>query len=294
MNELAAFDIRPLNEAEFERIRALAHKEFGLDLRAGKEQLVSARLSKHVRKLGYRTFRDYLAYVQSDATGAALTNMIDALTTNFTSFLREPAHFDFLRQTVLPEFRDRPGIDIWSAACSTGEEPYSIALSVLEELGDQALTSVRILATDISTRVLESAQQGVYQADRLTGLAPETVRRYFLRGERRWKGWFRVNAKVRQMIEFRRMNLTESFPSMPRFAVIFCRNVMIYFDRATQDRLVSQLTQCLEPGGYLFTGHSESLVHGSHSLEYVRPAMYRRGREGARTSTYSRSSRCAR
>ncbi len=292
MSEALVTDIRPLTGAEFEKVRALAHKEFGLDLRAGKEQLVSARLGKHVRKLGYRTFRDYISHVESDATGAALINMIDALTTNFTSFLREPAHFDFLRKNVLAEFGDRSRIEIWSAACATGEEPYSIALSALEELGDRALQQVRILATDISTRVLESAKQGVYPADRLAGLAPETVRRYFLKGEQRWKGFFRVNAKVREMIEFRRLNLTEAFPSLPRFAVIFCRNVMIYFDRDTQDRLVGQLAQCLEPGGYLLTGHSESLVHGSHTLDYVRPAVYRNGRSGSRASSHSRSTRC--
>ena len=125
--------------SEFDKIRALAHKEFGLDLRAGKEQLVSARLGKHVRKFGYHTFRDYLTHVQSDATGAALMDMIDALTTNFTSFMREPAHFEFLRKTVLPEFEYQQPVQIWSAACATGEEPYSIALSVLEEFGERAL-----------------------------------------------------------------------------------------------------------------------------------------------------------
>ncbi|HEX8985850.1 MAG TPA: protein-glutamate O-methyltransferase CheR, partial [Bryobacteraceae bacterium] len=207
MSETAPADLRPLSGAEFEKIRALAHKEFGLDLRTGKEQLVSARLGKRVRKLGYRTFRDYLAHVQSDATGAALMDMIDALTTNFTSFMREPAHFDFLRKNVLQEFGDQPPVQIWSAACASGEEPYSIALSVLEELSDRALREVRILATDISTKVLETARQGIYTSDRLDGVAHETLRKYFLRGEKRWKGWFRVNPKLREMIEFRRMNL---------------------------------------------------------------------------------------
>jgi chemotaxis protein methyltransferase CheR len=293
MSETAAADIRPLSGFEFDKIRALAHKEFGLDLRAGKEQLVSARLGKHVRKLGYHTFRDYLTHVQSDATGAALMDMIDALTTNFTSFMREPAHFEFLRKTVLPEFENQQPVQIWSAACASGEEPYSIALSVLEELGERALREVRILATDISTRVLETARQGVYASDRLDGVAHETLRKYFLRGEQRWKGWFRVNPKLREMLEFRRMNLTEPFPSMPQFSVIFCRNVMIYFDRETQDRLVDRMTHCLAPGGYLFTGHSESLVHGSHALEYVLPAIYRKA--GApRTPSLTGSRRCTR
>jgi chemotaxis protein methyltransferase CheR len=268
--------IRPLTHAEFEQIRVLAHEKFGLDLRNGKQQLVSARLGKHLRRLGFRKFRDYSAYVQSDASGTALADMIDALTTNFTSFLREPVHFEFLRKTVIPEFRHTAPIEIWSAACATGEEPYSIALSALEEMGDQARRLVRVLATDISTRALESARQGVYPAERLSGLPAAITRKYFLKGEQRWKGWFRVGARLREMVEFRRINLTEPFPALPRFAAIFCRNVMIYFDRETQQEVVSRLARCLEPGGFLLTGHSESLVHGSHPLEYVRPATYRR------------------
>lgn len=273
--------IRPLTHAEFEQIRVLAHKKFGLDLRDGKEQLVSARLGKHLRRLGFSKFRDYSAYVEADASGTALAEMIDALTTNFTSFLREPVHFEFLRKTVIPEFRGRGAIEIWSAACATGEEPYSIALSALEELGDEARRMVRVLATDISTRALATARQGVYPAERLSGLAPEVARRYFLRGEQRWKGWFRAGRALREMVEFRRLNLTEPFPALPKFAVIFCRNVMIYFNRETQQNVVSRLARCLEPGGFLLTGHSESLLHGSHPLEYVRPATYRLPGAGA-------------
>ncbi|MGE5644267.1 MAG: CheR family methyltransferase [Acidobacteriota bacterium] len=267
--------IRPLTDAEFEQIRLLAYNKFGLDLRDGKQQLVSARLGKHLRRLGFRNFRDYSDYVKADASGQALTDMIDALTTNFTSFLREPVHFEFLRKTVIPAFRGRGPIEIWSAACATGEEPYSIALSALEEMGDEARHTVRVLATDISTRALETARRGVYPAERLSGIAPEIVRRYFLRGEQRWRGWFRVRKALREMVEFRRLNLTEPFPALPRFAVIFCRNVMIYFNSETQQNLVSRLARSLEPGGFLLTGHSESLLHGSHPLDYVRPATYR-------------------
>jgi chemotaxis protein methyltransferase CheR len=281
--------VRPLTQAEFEQIRALAYAKFGLDLREGKEQLVSARLGKHLRRLNFQTFREYCAHVQADRSGAALAEMIDALTTNFTSFLREAAHFDFLRKTVIPEFHGGAGIKIWSAACATGEEPYSIAISALEELGDGARTEVRILATDISNRALEAARRGVYQVERLAGVPVTVARRYFLKGEQRWQGWFRVNTHVQGMVEFRRLNLNEAFPALPKFAAIFCRNVMIYFNRETQRELVRRLTQCLEPGGYLLTGHSESLAHGTHTLEYVRPAVYRRPREGARAG---RSSRC--
>jgi chemotaxis protein methyltransferase CheR len=273
---LADAEIRPLTPAEFDRIRELAYREFGLDLKPGKEQLVAARLGKQLRRLGLRTFRDYYAYVLSEPTGQAMMEMIDALTTNHTAFLRERSHFDFLRSRVLPEWQGRPSLDIWSAACATGEEPYSIAISILEEWSGAARPPVRILATDISTRALETASRAVYQADRLEGMAPATIQRYFLRGEGRWRGWYRVRPAAQKMVEFRRLNLNEPLPPLPRFAVIFCRNVMIYFDRETQERLVGRLAECLEPGGYLFTGHSESLLKTGYPLAYVQPAVYRR------------------
>ncbi len=152
---------------------------------------------------------------------------------------------------------------------------------------------MRVLATDISTKALETAKQAVYPAEKLAGFPDLVARRYFLRGEHRWKGWFRARSQLREMVEFRRMNLTEPFPALPKFAVIFCRNVMIYFDRATQAQLVNRLAQCLEAGGYLFTGHSESLLRGSHALEYIRPAIYRKPGGGPRTTNQARSSRCA-
>jgi chemotaxis protein methyltransferase CheR len=278
MNEsgLAGADIRPLTSAEFEQIRRLARENFGLDLRSGKEQLVAARLGKHLRRLGLRTFREYCAWVLADTTGEEMTGMIDALTTNHTAFLREPAHFHFLRSRVLAEWRGRPSLEIWSAACATGEEPYSIAVSVLEELGNAPGPQVHILATDISTKALETAERAVYPAERLAGMNQETIRRHFLKGRGRWREWCRLRPPVREMVEFRRLNLNETFPALPRFGVVFCRNVMIYFDRETQERLVGRLAACLEPGGYLFTGHSESLLRTVHPLEYVQPAIYRR------------------
>jgi chemotaxis protein methyltransferase CheR len=273
---LADVEIRPLTAVEFDRIRELAHVKFGLDLRPGKEQLVAARLGKQLRRLGLTTFGDYYSYVLADPTGQAMVEMIDALTTNHTAFLRERAHFDFLRSKVLPEWRGRPSLGIWSAACATGEEPYSIAISVLEEWGDAPRPQIRILATDISTRALATAGRAVYQAERLEAMAPATIPRYFLRGEARWRGWYRLRPPVQKMVEFRRLNLNEPLPPLPRFGVIFCRNVMIYFDRETQERLVGRLAECLEPGGYLFTGHSESLLKTAQPLAYVQPAVYRK------------------
>jgi chemotaxis protein methyltransferase CheR len=272
--------LRPLTRGEFEQIRRLAHERFGLDLREGKQQLISARLGKKLRESPFRTFREYCEYVIADSSGEALAEMIDALTTNYTSFLREKPHFEFLRKTVLAEFGAGGGLAVWSAACATGEEPYSIAISLLEELGWEARSRIRILATDISNRALETARQGVYPAERFEEFPAALLSRYFLRGEREWDGWRRVKREVRAMVEFRRLNLIEPFVNVPKFPVIFCRNVMIYFDKPAQKDLVRRLAECLEPGGYLLTGHAESLLGGDHLLEYVKPAVYRRRSEG--------------
>jgi chemotaxis protein methyltransferase CheR len=269
-----------LSAQEFEQIRRLAYEKFGLDLRSGKESLVSARLGKKVRELKLRSFRDYYRHVMEDRTGESLTAMIDALTTNHTSFFRESAHFDFLRQTVLPELRSRNHIAIWSAACSTGEEPYSIAFCLADELGLKALSGVRILATDISTRVLDAAKKAVYPAERFETVPSEQMRRYLLRGEQRWDNWYRVKDEVRAVVEFRRVNLMDSLSHVGSFPVIFCRNVMIYFDKPTQQSLVNRLAGCLEPGGYLLIGHAESLTGVEHPLTYVRPAVYRKSESG--------------
>ena len=221
-----------LKPREFAKVRQFAYETIGLYLRAGKEALVSARLGKQIRASGCRSFDEYYQGVVEDSTGEALRRLIDALTTNHTSFFREPAHFDFLRGTFLPAWKGRGGIVIWSAACSSGEEPYSIAMCVMEEFG--AAAAVRILATDISTRVLAKAERGIYPAERLEGIPAATLRKYWLRGERGWEGCFRVKKEVRALVEFRRLNLLETASSVGRYPLIFCRNVMIYFDKPTQ------------------------------------------------------------
>jgi chemotaxis protein methyltransferase CheR len=219
--------------------------------------------------------------VQEDSTGEALAALIDALTTNHTSFFRESAHFDFLKQTILPALRGRDRLSIWSAACSSGEEPYTIVFCLLEALGEAALSKIRILATDISTRVLASAQRGAYPVERFETMPAAQVHRYLLRGENRWKGWYQVKPALRAAVEFRRLNLMEPFSHLGPFPVIFCRNVMIYFDRPTQQDLVNRLAGCLEPGGYLLIGHAESLNGVEHPLEYIRPAVYGKPAAGA-------------
>ena len=273
-------EIEPLTAQDFDQIRKLAYDRFGLDLRQGKEQLVSSRLAKKLRQLNYRSFREYHQHVLNDPSGDALVEMIDALTTNHTSFFREPAHFDFLRQTILPALRSRDKISIWSAACSTGEEPYSIAFSILDTLDLTVLSKLKVLATDISTRVLARAQKGMYSADRFESFDPNQMRRYLLRGTGASSNWYMVKKEIRAAIDFRRLNLNAPFSFSSSFSVIFCRNVMIYFDKPTRQNLVERLTNYLEPGGYLFTGHSESLSGIEHSLAYVRPAVYRKSTAG--------------
>ena len=273
----AIFDAAPvLKPAEFEKFRLLAYEHFGLDLHNGKQGLVSARLGKKLRELGLKSFQAYYDYVMADRSGAALESMVDQLTTNHTSFFREPRHFEFLRKTVYPTLRTRSQINIWSAACSSGEEPYSIAMSMLEEAPQEVAYKVRIKATDISTRVLERAKNGVYPAERFDGIPIDIMHRYLLKGQNAAANTYRFKNEVRSMIEFGRLNLMDELPSSPLFSVIFCRNIMIYFDKPTQQSLVQRLTERIEEGGYLFIGHSESLNSISHSLEYISPATYRK------------------
>jgi chemotaxis protein methyltransferase CheR len=273
--------LRESKDKGLRQVARLAYDQFGLDLGEGKEGLVESRLGRKLKQHGLASLEEYCSFVESDKTGHALTELIDALTTNHTSFFRESKHFDFLKETAFPAWRGRSEIPIWSAACSSGEEPYSLAMTIQEELGADA-AGATILATDISTRVLAAAAKGLYASDSFPQPLPVWLGKYLLRGTGNSTGWMQIKPGVRKMIRFDRVNLIRPLPSMHAFAAIFCRNVMIYFDRATQERVVNQLGACLEPGGYLFVGHSESLSGVKHSLEYVCPATYRK--PGGRTS----------
>jgi chemotaxis protein methyltransferase CheR len=264
-----------LTANEFRQISDLAYQRFGLDLKKGKEALVAARLGKKLRKLGFLTFAEYHRHVLADSTGDALVELIDALTTNHTSFLRERAHFEFLARAANEEFREIPTLRVWSAACSSGEEPYSIAMCLAQALAKSPGRQFRILATDISTRVLDQARRGVYPAGRFDDVPEPWRRAYLLRGRAESKGFYKVKADLAARIEFERFNLIEPFGEREPFHVIFCRNVMMYFDKPTQQDIVERLSVCLERGGYLFVGHSESLTGVQHALQYVRPATYR-------------------
>ncbi len=275
-NLTGAAPARTLSQSDFQRFRELAYSRFGLDLREGKQDLVAARLGKRMRQAGIATFADYYKYVVSDSSGQALVEMIDSLTTNHTSFLREKAHFDLLARIVREAGPAAGGMQIWSAACSTGEEPYTILFTMLEaNPGLARRVAPLIFATDISTRALGHAGKGVYPRERLAELPAEWLRNCFsaAAGE---TGSLRVRPELTRLIEFRRLNLIEPFRHGRQFDVIFCRNVMIYFDRRTQQDLVRRFHECLLPGGYLLVGHSESLSGVDHPFSYVRPAVYRR------------------
>ena len=210
--------------------------------------------------------------VTSGFSPFAMREMVDALTTNHTSFLREQAHFDFLSKTIAPAFPPPATLQIWSAACSSGEEPYSIACTLWNELKSARF---RILATDLSTRVLNRAKQAVYPEERLVDF-PAAWRQAFLIGGSSEKGTFRFKPEIVNTIEFRRFNLMDPITHGRKFHLILCRNVMMYFDRPTQQGVVNRLSGCLEPGGYLFVGHSETLTGIEHGLRHIRPAVYRK------------------
>jgi chemotaxis protein methyltransferase CheR len=265
-----------ISASAFADVRRLVYDYFGLTLRKGKEQLVEARLGKLMRDLSLTSYEELLHYVTSDRTGDSLLRLADALTTNHTSFLREPFHFEFLRRNVLPEIRSRNRIAFWSAACSTGEEPFSLACVLRDELPEETARSARILATDISQKSIEGAQQAVYGRDRMADVPAPWQRTYFLRAAGEPRGSFQAAAPIRSMVEFRRFNLIERPPAAWRFSVVFCRNVLIYMDRVMQERVVANVSECLEPGGYLFTGHAESITNLRQPLEYVRPSIYRK------------------
>ena len=271
----AGFKAGTLTPQEFQQIAQLAHERYGLNIKEGKEELVAGRLLNIIRRLGFSSFNVYYKHVLSEKSGEAITEMIDALTTNHTGFLRERAHFDILQQ--LAKTASGPTLRVWSAACSTGEEPYTITLSLLDAWKDlRSAPTLQLLATDISTRALRIAQRGVYPLDRARVFPEEWHSRYLLRGTGEWAEWVRMKPEVTRLVEFRRLNLVDPFSHPHPFHVIFCRNVMMYFDKNTQEGLVNRLADCLEPGGHLFVGHSESLTAIKHPLEYLSPAAYRK------------------
>ena len=263
-----------LSPAHFKRVRDLMYDSSGVNLVGGKEELVKARLTKRLRELDLPDFDAYLDYLDRDASGGELVRMVDELTTNKTSFFREEPHFEMLRERILPAYRERGGsFRIWCAGCSSGEEPYSLAITLCEEFPDIAQRDVKILATDISPTILAKARAGVYAPGTLEDVSSGQRQRFFQGLD---DGRFSAGPELRSLISFALLNLMESWPMKGPFDMIFCRNVMIYFDLETRERLVDRYRDLLAPGGYLCVGHSESLNASNHGMTYVQPAVYRK------------------
>lgn len=266
----------------YEFIRQLVYEHSRINLGPDKEELVRSRVQKRLRALGLSDFESYCRLLSSPAGEGELTALLDVISTNVTHFFREPPHFEFLAEVLLPELYSsgsatRGSVRVWSAACSSGQEPYSLAILLSDYFSRQRGAAWRIYATDISTRMLEAAQSGIYRRDQVELPNAEWLRTYFQRGTGTWEGHYRVKAPVREQVEFRHLNLFDwPFPWKERFQIIFCRNVMIYFDRPTQEQLVGRLADQLEPGGYLFVGHSESLIGFGHGLKSLRPSIYQK------------------
>lgn len=266
-----------LTTNEFHQIQQLLYQKAGITLSEQKQTLVVSRLSKRIRQLGLSSFQAYHDLVANGADSDELTQMLDLLSTNKTDFFREPVHFEFLKKQIIPPLSQTKHIRIWSSASSSGEEPYSIAMTLLDAVSDPRHWNCKILASDLSTRVLAKAARGVYEDERVANLSPEMVKRHFLRGNGEQRGYVKVKPTVREMVIYRRINLMDdSFPIRSPLDVIFCRNVMIYFDRPTQAKLMAKFYRYLQPGGYLFIGHSESLQWIDHPFAYVAPTIYQK------------------
>lgn len=273
-------------ERDYEFIRGMVYNHSRINLGADKKELVSARLGKRLRATKLTTITDYCRFLQGPSGAQELPHLIDVISTNHTFFFRENAHFDFLTQTILPELiKTRattgwPRLNLWSAACSSGEEPYTLAL-VLEQFFSQQTRKWpwQIDATDISNPVLLKARTGSYKTESVDKIPPALLRTFFKEGVGADVGTYQVKPALQEHIRFQQLNLLgATLPFREPFHIIFCRNVMIYFDRATQEELVERLSRLLIPGGYLLVGHSESLTSIKHSLELVRPAVYRKRR----------------
>lgn len=276
-----------LSDRQFQLLSEFIRERAGIKMSGVKRTMLEGRLQKRLRVLGMSSHDEYCDFVFSEAgQRQELIHMIDVVTTNKTDFFREPSHFEYLHQTAVPALIKSHGfggrsnkLKIWSAGCSTGEEPYTLAmvLSEFSQAQGQMAPEAEIFATDISTRVLEHARKAIYAEDRIHPIPEALRRKYLLRSRDRSSGLVRIGADLRRMLRFGRLNfMDEDFGLRERFHIIFCRNVIIYFDKPTQERLMHKFCHHLVVGGYLFLGHSESL-HGFHlPLRQVAPTVYQR------------------
>ena len=270
-----------LSEEQYRQISETVYNHCGINLHDGKKELVRSRLAKLLKRNNQSSYAEYLDSVLADPNGPAFSEFINSLTTNLTMFFREPHHFEFLSNRFIPQMlkskiaRNDFRVRVWSAGCSSGEEPYSIAMSLREAINDINRWDVKILATDISSSILENARRGIYHEDKISAVPPALKSRY-LKFDTNNRIQVEICDQLKNMIAFKYLNLIQQWPVRGPFDFIFCRNVMIYFDKQTQQQLIEKFWNVLAPGGVLFTGHSESLTGISHNFKYLRPTIYQK------------------
>jgi chemotaxis protein methyltransferase CheR len=260
---------------DFERVRGLIYKQAGISLADSKQEMVYSRLARRLRATGIASFVTYLDALEAGRMEGEWESFTNALTTNLTSFFREAHHFPLLAEHALKVRRQNSGnLTVWCSASSTGEEPYSIAMTLCEAF-NTLTPPVSIVATDIDTNVLATASAGVYPMERVDKLESERLRRFFMKGKGSQEGLVRVRQELRNLVTFKQLNLlSDAWPVQGQFDVIFCRNVMIYFDKATQRRILSRFVPLMKPDALLFAGHSENFLYVSDALRLRGKTVY--------------------
>ena len=275
-------DFKPLSDTEFRKFSDLIYANIGISMKMEKKELLNARLGKRLRICHINSFKEYYQFItHPEQEKLDFVNFLDSVSTNFTSFIREISHFNYLQASVLAELLRLNGasgreLSFWSSASSSGEEPYALAMVLNDFKALNPKFRYKIIATDISTKVLALAQRGVYAVEQTAKTPPEFLQKYFQKGVGRSVGKVKVRSELRRQVSFQRFNLMDDFPWHDELDVIFCRNVMIYFDRETQQRLVNKFHKSLAPGGYLFIGHSETLGRENKLYRYIMPACYQK------------------
>ena len=267
-------------DKDFHILQRLANKHTGISLSDAKRELVYSRLTRRLRKLNLNKFSVYCQLLQDEANSEELVHFTNAITTNLTSFFREPHHFEYLTKNVCFQFKNDPSagkrLRIWSAGCSTGEEPYSIAMSLVDTLPSAEHLNIKILATDLDSNVLSKAINGIYIRDKIKTIASDRLKKYFYKSEDLHSNQLHINSQLKRLITFKQLNLMHEWPMKGPFDAIFCRNVVIYFDKPTQRILIERYANLLREGGYLFLGHSESLFKVTDRFKLVGQTIYQK------------------
>lgn len=272
-----------LNEKQFKHIASYIESTVGIKMPLEKKLMMQSRLNSRLKALNYSNFDDYINFVFSKTPNAEseLVKLVDAMTTNLTEFFREPAHFDYLTDVVLPQYakQDRTNIKLWSVGCSSGQEPYTLSIVMSEYLrkNQNSIRDFSVLASDVSTRVLKKGINAVYEIDTVTNLPLDLKKRYFLKGKNQFHNEVRVKPELRKHVKFMHLNvMNEDFGFRDTMQIIFCRNMLIYFDKPTQENVINKFLRYLEPGGYLFLGHSETIFGMDLPFKSVAPTVFQR------------------